>query len=89
MSAPCGHHFHPKHECGKSVLVGTSFAEHLVSCPDSSMNRGKEAPLGGGEYRPRDQYAASEAPAGHCPICWHAALRSSDQPTIHTEARTR
>ena len=60
--------YHLDHGCGVAVWVGTSFAEHSISCP-KGVNWDKK-----GGFFPKSnpgEYAPWEAPAGNCPGCWH------------------
>ena len=67
--AKCSKHgdYHSDHGCGTAVNVGSSYADHSLTCPKSPAYKGE----------PRIVFAMWEAPAGNCPTCWHASAQAN------------
>ena len=65
----CGAQYHDNLDCGRSVLCGSSYAQHSLTCKSCAVWR-EDPRL---QDRPPDDYEVWEAPAGVglCPSCWH------------------
>src|SRR3989344_6058089 len=77
-AARCERHgeFIGDHGCGRAVLTGSSYAEHIMSCPTSREQHGVGNPPSGMVGWGDDGYPPWEAPAGQRPQCWHAAKQN-------------
>lgn len=71
----CGCPYHEDHGCGTSIMVGSAYAEHILSgCSINPPQKGIGT-WSGGFFKPNDghKYPRWECPssAGICPFCWH------------------